>query len=282
MSTIDRPPRAGHRAGMDDAVPDRVLSRPAILEARKRGQVLIEPFDDRCVKRGSVDVRLGDWYYAEQCAPTGLSDDYVSQRDWWQHERVPTSKPYKRLEDGRTVNMVLTKSILNPYDERSVRAMWGKPQQAKPLGFPLPGIPDGTPVIVIPPGGVFLGHTHEFIGSLSGEITFMVKARSSIGRNRVRIAACAGWGDQGYANRIALELANESQYRHVVLVPGRRVGQIVFIPTTPLPAEEMYFTDGKYQSGSRAGKGFEELLAGWSPEEMLPKMHLDYEVADVS
>lgn len=267
----------------DGTIPDRVLSRPAILEARTQGQILIEPFEDRCVKGGSVDVRLGEWYFEEQRpGKRGASDwEYMSQRDWWQHYSLPASKPYQGdRTDPSTSLRVSTLPMLNPYDEKSVSSMWGSPKQAKAFDFDLPGIKAGTPVIVIPPGGAFLGHTMEFIGSLHPEVTFMVKTRSSVGRNRIRLCACAGWGDQGFASRVVLEISNDSQFRNTILVPGRRVGQIVFIPTTPLAQGDMYFSKGKYQTSSSAGKTYDQLVAEWKPEMMLPKQWLDWEVGD--
>jgi dCTP deaminase len=223
-------------------VPDRILSRKALLEARDDGRILIEPFDQRYVKGCSVDVRLGDFYFEEQPAHEG--------------------------------------QILNPWDPDSVREMWGWARQAKPwTRVPFKNIRKDAPVIVMPPKSIMLGHTMEFIGSLDPEITFMVKARSSTGRVRIRICSCAGWGDQGYANRITLELANDTN-RSVVLVPGRRIGQIVFLPTTALDESELYYKSGKYQKGSPAGKSYEELCAAWDPEEMLPKQHLDFEVLE--
>lgn len=260
-----------------EPVPDRVFSRPAILKAREYGQILIEPFVDRCVKGSSVDVCLGDWYYAESNPNFLQSIRFASEV-----EASATLVGLRRRHGifPESIKQYVTAPMLNPFDHKSVAAMWGQPRRAQPLEYSLPGIPDGTPVIVIPPGGAFLGHTHEFIGSLHEEVTFMVKARSSVGRNRIRICACAGWGDQGYASRITLELCNDSQYRHVILVPGRRIGQVVFIPTTPLPTEELYFKSGKYQAQSPIGKSFDELLKDWSPEAMLPKQHLDFEVLD--
>lgn len=253
-------------------VPDRVLSRVDILTARDLQQVLIEPFDDRCVKGSSVDVRLGDTYYVEQETRSVVV---------WDEQTDVLSTHLPELEHGwMDARRFPAKPILNPFDEKSVKAMWGEPKKAEPLLFNLPGIPAGTPVIVVPPGANLRCHTHEFIGSMHPELTFMVKARSSTGRNCVRICACAGWGDQGYANRITLEVVNDSQYRSVILKPGMRIGQIVFIPTTPLSQGEMYFKGGKYQKDSPAGKSFDALLSAWQPDEMLPKMYLDWDLTE--
>lgn len=258
-------------------VPDRVLSRPAIIEALKDSQILLTPMDERCIKGSSVDVRLGDWYYAEQDTKHRFSLRWETElKGSCSLVGLKVHEPIVKFTGVDMPKQYESVPMLNPYDPASVKSMWGEPKQAQPLDYDLPGIPKGTPVIVMPPKSVFLAHTHEFIGSLHPEITFMVKARSSIGRNRVRICACAGWGDQGYASRITLELANDSEYRHVVLVPGRRIGQVVFIPTTPLPVEEMY--KGKYQPKDSFGKSFAELLADWKPENMLPRMHEDWEL----
>ncbi len=256
-------------------VPDRVLAGPAIIAARKANQLLIEPFDERCINGSSVDVRLGHWYYEEQPAP---KEGYYSLSTIKANAALvarPSSAPQSVVP-----NQVWAVPVLNPWDPLSVSARWGQPKMASPLDEDLPGIPKGTPVIMMPPKSVMLAHTHEFIGSLDPELTFMVKTRSSVGRNFIRTASCAGWGDQGYAWRITLELANDSRDRWAILVPGRRVTQIVFLPTTELPPEALYFMKGKYQQQNPIGKTFDELEWMWKPTDMLPKQHFDFELQD--
>ncbi len=219
-----------------------VLAKPAILAAYQRGDIFISPFNERQVKNSSYDVRLGEWYYEEQPGAA------------WNHS-----------------------NLLNPYDKDSVAAMWGEPKKAQPLDRDLPGIPKGTPVIQVPRGGFLLCHTEEFIGTTDLVHTTMIKARSTTGRSGIQVCACAGWGDISWAQRWTLEVVNNTK-RDVLLVSGRRIGQIVFIPTTGIEPQDAYHQGGKYQSSDVKGKTHEQLLAEWKPEMMLPKAYLDYEV----
>ena len=222
--------------------PAPVLAKPAILAAYQRGDLFISPFNERQVKNSSYDVRLGEWYYEEQHA--------------------------------------LPASLLNPYDQASVAEMWGTVRKAQPSDRDLPGIPKGTPYIRLAPGSFTLCHTEEFIGTTDLVHTTMIKARSSTGRSGVQICACAGWGDVGFAQRWTLEIKNNTK-RHVILIPGRRIGQIIFIPTTGIDPQDAYFQGGKYQGSDVKGKTHEQLLAEWKPEMMLPKAYLDYEVTSL-
>jgi dCTP deaminase len=134
-------------------------------------------------------------------------------------------------------------------------------------------------IIMIRPGETILAHTNEFIGSASRNITTMMKARSSTGRNFIEVCKCAGMGDIGYCNRWTMEITNNSQEYALPLVAGRRIAQLVFFETTPLePDDADYATAGKYQTTS----DFEAMKAAWKPEDMLPKQWRDREVRALS
>ena len=143
--------------------------------------------------------------------------------------------------------------------------------------MPLPGIGINDKIIVIEKGQTILGHTVEFIGAKNG-FTTMMKARSSIGRNMLSICKCAGWGDVGYFNRWTLEITNHSNEYDIILVCGRKVGQVVFFPVNKLISEEeekfLYHKNGKYQET----ENIITLIEFWKPEMMLPKMYKDKNV----
>lgn len=229
-----------------------VLAKDKIIDLQKSGDLLIEPFCLDNVKNSSYDVTLGHWY-------------------WRERKRSVFSSLYSRRAS----------SALNMYSESSVRSMWEGPYKAEALTKDLPGIPKGTPVIMIEAGENLLCHTHEFIGSVDLKHTTMMKARSSIGRNQITIAACAGWGDIGFANRWCLEVSNRGNYRSTILVPGRTIGQVVFMETTGLNSEkDAYFASGRYQTHSLAQKKFSDLESSWNPEDLLPRMWMDYKNKD--
>lgn len=101
--------------------------------------------------------------------------------------------------------------------------------------------------IIIEPKTFYLCHTQEVV-SLPDDVSAMVSGRSSLGRKGLIVHATAGWIDAGFSGDITLEIYNFSD-DPIVLVPGQRVGQIVFFPMDE-PAEEPYGSkeDSKYQN----------------------------------
>jgi len=64
-----------------------LLSDKEILAARERGDIIIDPFDERCLGTDSYDVRLGEFYYREagpfEVAPLfDLQDPECVARVW--------------------------------------------------------------------------------------------------------------------------------------------------------------------------------------------------------
>ena len=103
-------------------------------------------------------------------------------------------------------------------------------------------------------------------------------ARSSMGRNFIEVCKDAGWGDVGYFNRWTMEVTNNSRYFIVPLVVGRRVGQMVFYEVETVKADPDYVGEGgKYQHS----QDLEELKRSWSPHQMIPQMHKDWEVDNI-
>ncbi len=230
-----------------------LLSRPAIYEYLQKGEIVIDPMDDRNMGTNSYDVSLGNFFWREQRGDTA---------------NLPTLRRSEHL--------------YNPYDEDHVNALWAlcEAEPAKKvlsvhmsLGL-IKNIGPDDLVFLIRPNESVLAHTHEFIGGASNRITTMMKARSSTGRNFLEISKCAGLGDIRYCNRWTLEITNNSQYHTIPLVVGRRIGQVVFFRTDPLDeGDEGYTRHGKYQTAN-----LEETKANWKPEDMLPKMYKDWEV----
>lgn len=227
------------------------LSDARILKHRKKGNIVISPFNRKDLSTSSYDVRLGKWFYREQ--------------------RPPKRRSSRDL-------------IFNPYNKDDVVRVWGKPQQAATLWNVLKkfyptllktwdeekeGIWFDDLVIPIDQGETILGHTLEFIGGLNC-VTTSMQARSSQGRSFLEVCKCAGWGDVGYINRWTMEITNNSQYRTIFLVVGRRYAQIIFPHTGPV-LDTQYGKNGKYQSGSN----LKEIKKNWTPDMMLPKLYTD-------
>lgn len=225
-----------------------LLSNTAILRHLKKWNIVISPFKKENLGNVSYDVSLGKYYYRE-------------------------NEP----REGYTV--------YNPYQKEEVERVWGKKcHEARPfkdwlkqhgnnwLPF-LKNIKPNDLVIWIAPGETILAHTEEFIGG-KNIVTTMMKARSSLGRNFIEIAKCAGWGDVGYINRWTLEITNNSRYYHIPLVVGRRVGQLAFFEVEPIIEKSDYHKAGKYQNSFDLKK----LKKDWRPEMMLPKLWKDREI----
>jgi len=217
------------------------LSNKEILEEMEAGRVIISPFDEKKLSTSSVDVSLGEWYF---------------------REKKPTNYVH----------------IYNMYNKAHTDSVWGtEPQRATRAGdilenFDFIGISPEEKIILIDPGETILAHTNEFIGGREN-ITTMMKARSSMGRNFIEVCKCAGWGDVGYINRWTMEITNNSRHYSIPLVVGRRIAQIVFFRVGELLGKD-YSSEGKYQSESDV----DTLLASWKPQMMLPRVYEDREI----
>ncbi len=231
------------------------LSNAAILENLEQKNVIIEPFTRRNLANSSYDVTLGPYYYRQAI-----------------HGK-------KSMQADRNLQ------IYNMYDESDVRHMWQGPFEAekvktfsKKTGLKLKNVHPDDLIILIHPHETILAHTEEFIGG-KNNVTTMMKARSSIGRNFIEVCKCAGWGDVGYVNRWTMEITNNNNHFAIPLVVGRRIAQIIFFATDPVLADEDYITqmDSKYSSSY----DIEELRSIWEPSAMLPKMWKDREVRDL-
>lgn len=239
--------------GLEALVEKSRLSKPAIIKHISKGNIILDPFNEKSIGSAQIDVKLGPHIY---------------------RERFVRNTPE-------------TMTIYNPFDERQVKKLWiaqksipaeqiareyGKVSTEQYFGeniFPK------DEIILIQPGETILGHTLEFLGGRNN-ITTEMKARSSTGRNFIGVCKCAGLGDIGYVNRWTMEITNFSRYYTIPLVVGRRIAQITFYQTEPVSKETDYSTGGKYQTSAN----IEELKKNWKPEDMLPKMWKDREVTE--
>lgn len=148
------------------------------------------------------------------------------------------------LPDHNMVRVNFTK-------EADAREFWGEPHRAK------------NGIISVRPGDTILSHTYEVVGAHNGFTTSM-RARSSIGRSCLSVCRCAGVGDVGYISRWTLEISNASA--SVIELPvGLRVAQILFYEVGSTIKEYK----GKYGSWHN-----------WSPNDMLPKIHRDWDLQE--
>ena len=220
-----------------------VLSDKRILEELEKGRIVITPFTPEHLSTSSYDVTLGEYFFPERETFSG---------------------------------------IYNPYNKAHTDRVWGtEVKRAQPAEevfadteFEFIGIAKSDQVILLDPGDTILAHTNEFIGGRE-EITTMMKARSSLGRNFIEVCKCAGWGDVGFTNRWTMEITNNSRFHRIPLVVGRRLAQIVFFETGPI-RESDYTHKGKYQTTTDLAT----LQREWDPHAMLPQMYADRELRD--
>ena len=220
------------------------LSDRKILEHKRAGNIIIDPFIRANLATSSYDVTLGEWFFREQ----------------------PTKYNH---------------SIYNIWSRSHVEHVWGAhaveraapaKEAFKKYNFEWEGISPTDKVIIVRPGETVLAHTNEFIGGRH-QVTTQMHARSSLGRNFIEVCKCAGWGDVGYVNRWTMEITNNSRNYLIPLVVGRRVAQIVFFETGPILGAD-YAAGGKYQ----AEHDLKKLKMAWRPEMMLPRLWADREI----
>lgn len=214
-----------------------VYSDTEIRAALKTGKIVCYPLIDENIRGSSIDLTLGEWFYNLDARP---------------------------------------RNGFNPFDEDDVRRYFPKAQRAVPhgqwsadhKGLTWKNIPEDHPIIVMQPGERILAHTHEFVGATYLAGTTMMKARSTWGRNGIVVCKDAGWGDPGYINRWTMEIQNDNP-ELVVLPVGERIAQMIFFHTGPVSLD--YGSTGKYQSG----RSLAEIVASWTPEQMMPRTYRD-------
>jgi dCTP deaminase len=218
-----------------------VYSNVQIKDAIQKGKIVFHPYQESHIAGSSVDVTLGHYFYKQE----------------YQEEA----------------------KVYNPFDEIDVARYFKGPLEAMPHkewceknGYQLfKNIPADHPIIVLRPGERILAHTHEFIG-IKAPGTSTMQARSTWGRNGVAVCLDAGWGDPGYINRWTMEIYNMNQHESVVLPVGERIAQLVFYETGEVDQEYKQLS-GKYQSDT--SDRLEDIVASWSPEQMLPRAYKD-------
>lgn len=221
-----------------------VYSNMQILQAIEDGHIVCVPFQSKHVSHASLDVTLGHYYY-----------------------RTERSGHH---------------TLYNPFDERDVTRYFGEAKQAVPHGEwckengfePVKGIPLDHPIIALRPGERILAHTHEFFG-ITPPGAYELKSRSSWGRNGIAVCFDAGWVDPGYINRLTLEVYNLNQHEIVLLPVGERIAQAVFHETGKVAGNYGKGRDAGFSGKYQQGTSIEELIANWTPDQMLPKAYRD-------
>jgi len=217
------------------------LSHCAIKYFLSQGDIVMHPYDEKCIGSNGIDVALGANMWGE----------------------VPT------VAGGRRV--------LNPFDFEEVKQHWTRIAPITAGEYmekhgPLRGIDRDAMIFVIEPGVMYLAHTEQFIGGRNRIATDM-HARSSVGRNGLAVCKCADQGGVGFFNRWTMEITNHLGCA-VILVVGMRIAQISFNLVDPVGEAANYVgSHGKYQLSN----DLDEIVRGWKFEDVLPRLDKDRE-----
>jgi len=221
-----------------------VYSNTQIRQALEEGHIVCMPFNPKHVAHASLDVTLGFYYYRTGQAKRGY--------------------------------------VYNPFDVTDVKRYFGDAHQAIPHqdwctenGIRLlEGIAPDHPVIPLKPGERILAHTHEFFG-IKPPGAYEIKSRSSWGRNGIAVCFDAGWVDPGYINRLTLEIYNLNEHETVLLPVGERIAQAVFYETGEVEGSYGEGRDEGFSGKYQVGNNLDELIASWTPVQMLPQAYKD-------
>lgn len=234
-----------------------IFSNLQIRKAHKSGHVVIDPFVSDNIRKSSIDVRLGQWFW--RCDET---TGVYNPRDIENRDR------YFAVADGPK----LAKPYLSVW--RKIGGAFGWPMPPDPSkGTLFKGIPGDWPVIVLRPQETILAHTIEFIG-IYAPGTSEMRARSTWGRNGLGVCKCAGAGDPGYVNRWTFELTNFNGVPLIIPV-GERIAQLILHKTGPVLDGQYGVETGNYMSNYQSGDDLAEIKKKWTPYDMLPKPSKD-------
>jgi len=100
---------------------------------------------------------------------------------------------------------------------------------------------------VIEPNEFLLASTEQMF-YLPDDICADYRLNSSLARAGLN-AALAMWADNGWNDStLTLELKNWTRYNSLTIMPGMKIGQMIFHRTTPVPAERSYRAIGSYNN----------------------------------
>lgn len=98
---------------------------------------------------------------------------------------------------------------------------------------------------VLNPGDFILASSVETF-NLPNFIAAEYKLKSSLARTGLQ-HMLAGWCDPGWNNsKLTLELYNVTRKHPLVIRPGMKIGQMIFMRCEPVPEDQSYATKGQY------------------------------------
>ena len=208
-----------------------VLSDEAILEARKKGYIVIDPFYPEMLTGTACDLRVASDFYRVTKFPLNT---IVTPHS--------TSKIFKGPFMAKTIT-----EWKNEFEMKDLRE-----EETSKKG------------ILLAPSERILGHTVEFIGSTVPWITSEVRARSTTVRWGISIALDAGLGNPGYYSSWTVEIINLNNFWFFLPIDDEPLAQIFFkFVADPVSLKPTFYQDMNID--------LKELKTEWRPEHMLPK-----------
>jgi len=174
--------------------------------------IIIEPFDIKCLGSNSYDLHLGNILKVyTHTLPFGMrpaiefeKDKKYSMADWF--EDLGAYKDY--LHHPQEYDIRNPKFILNPCDEKS--------HETTEIQIPESGL-------ILSPQIGYLGTTVEYTETRN--LFPYIDGKSSVGRNFILNHHTAGRGDDGFCGQWTLEI---SVLYPTVVYPYMRIGQIYY------------------------------------------------------
>jgi dCTP deaminase len=254
-----------------------IFSNQQIKAMYEVGHIVIDPYIEDNVRKSSVDVRLGHWFWrCDEAAGVYNPRDKANRDRYFAVQDGPKlAKPYEAVFKKIAPNAAM---ITDPENAEFIRSIFAV-QDGMASDWPLPGvdafsnIPENWPVIVMRPHETILAHTVEFIG-IQPPGTSEMRARSTWGRNGLGVCKCAGAGDPGYINRWTFELTNFNNVPLIIPI-GERIAQVIFHATGEVDDGQYGAETGRYRSNYQIGKTLYELKTRWTPYDMLPRPSRD-------
>lgn len=199
-----------------------ILTKPEIIEERKLGNIVIEPFNPDFLGPNSMDVTLHPML--KTYVPL------IAKRD-------------KNFDDNYVVFLDTTIDSTSYLD-------LAKDDPVFELEIPEEGL-------IIIPGIMYLGSTNERAGS--SHLIPMYEGRSSIARKAIHSHISAGFGDIGFQSNWTLEI---SVIHPVKIYRNVRIGQVYWHRVDPAYLKILHETgdlyNGKYidQSTAQSSKSY--------------------------
>lgn len=190
----------------------RRMNTPNKDNPYKKPDIVITPFNEKCLGSNSYDLHLGEWLKVyKQTIPEGMlaiipytPGKTYSMRDWF----VDTASYSKFLNNPEEFDSRNPKFLLDPCNAES--------HETIDIHIPESGA-------ILSPEIGYLGHTLEYTETYN--LFPYIDGKSSVGRNFILNHHTAGRGDDGFCGQWTLEI--KVLYPTVVR-PNMRIGQIYY------------------------------------------------------